>query len=231
MMTMYGYPNRSTHPTCWTCFPMNKLEYTQALLIWTQVWACLSVVSRRCPPNCCQRLDYTRVGHRKMPIHRDLNDAKVMEMLVDGSVDPNKRTTRGHIRPRVKKGSSVIVFTRCNQHMSITFRYANLHDKVTQRAEMYTTSPSFKMLLGDWTVYVLDPVDDMLMVHTVNWEDGGDETGHRIAYVYRWMEEARDFYADNGRIRRTKGMMHLAKVEAPELDESLFDSSMYNAEN
>ena len=68
-------------------------------------------------------------------------------------------------------------------------------------------------------------------MHTVNWEDGGDETGHRIAYVYRWMEEARDFYADNGRIRRTRGMMHLAKVEAPELDESLFDSSMYNADN
>ena len=126
-------------------------------------------------------------------------------------------TITGRVRPRVKRGSSVIVFTRCNQNMKMIFSYPDLRMKgVTQNTKYYTTSPSFQMTLGDWTISVLDPVDDTMLLHSnsIVWEDGGDETGWRVAYVYRWMEEARDYYAQTGIIRKTKQMMGMKEMNA-----------------
>ena len=73
------------------------------------------------------------------------------------------------------------------------------------------------MRLGDWTISVLDPIDDMLMLHSIQWEDGeGDETGWRVAYVYRWLEEARDYNAETLKIRKTREMMKMKDVDGDE---------------
>ena len=233
--TMYGYPNMSCPATLWTCFAMSKIECLQMLLIWRAVWPLLSGVSRRSPPNSCQQLNYTRVGERNMKMggHRDNNDPKVIERLVNGQQDPKWRTVRGRARVRVKRGSSVVVFTRCNKPMTLTFMYASLDGSITQETKHYVTSPSYKMQLGDWTISVLDPIDDMLMLHSVDWADDveASETDWRVAYVYRWLEEARDYYAEGGcRIRRTKVMMNMKEREVSG-GEQLYDSAMFDPTN
>ena len=92
-------------------------------------------------------------------------------------------------------------------------------DGILQDTTRYTTSASYQIVLQDWTIYVLDPVDDMMMLHLVEWEnETGDETGWRVAYVYRWMEEARNYYTDTWRIRKTKNMMHLDCPRVPDDD-------------
>ena len=233
VVTLYGYPNMSCPATLWTCFAMSKIECLQMLLIWKACWSFLSGVSRRSYPNSCQMLVYTRVGERymKMGPHRDNNDPAVIERLLNGLQDPKWKTVRGRARVRVKRGSSVIVFTRCNKPMTLTFRYASLNGRVTQDVKHYVTSPSYQMELGDWTISILDPIDDMLMLHSVDWADNVDasETDWRVAYVYRWLEEARDYYAEgNCRIRRTKEMMNTKEREVSG-GEQLYDSTMFSA--
>ena len=148
-------------------------------------------MSRRCPANSCQGMHYTCTGNRHF------NDPKVTFRLVSGEEDPNWETITGQVRPRVKRGSSVIVFTHCNQNMKMVFSYSDLcKGRVTQETKFYTTSASFQMGLGDWIISVLDPVDNMMMLYSIEWEDDdGDETGTggRVAYVYCCLEEARDY--------------------------------------
>ena len=36
--TLYGYPNVECPTNLWMCFPMTRLEYAQALRMWTIAW-------------------------------------------------------------------------------------------------------------------------------------------------------------------------------------------------
>ena len=63
--------------------------------------------------------------------------------------------------------------------------------------------------MGDGWITVLDPMDDMLMLHTVVFDDDveGQPDGYRIAYVYRNLHVKKDFYVDTSTIRRDGNMM------------------------
>ena len=144
--------------------------------------------------------------------------------MVNGEA-PTERNSRGSRRrtPGVssgyqsKKGSSVIVFTRASQPMRMQFNYPSLERRsITQDPKHYTSSESYEFDLDDCSIAVLDAVDDAVMTHLIKWAEQGDETGWRAAYIYRWQEEAHDYYTNNARIRRTKEMKNMTVREVDE---------------
>ena len=96
---------------------------------------------------------------------------------------------------------------------------ATLAREATQDTKYYTTCPEFQMRMGDCYITILDPIDDMLMLHSVEWADEGDETDVRFAWVYRWLDATHDYFADTSIIRRTPDMM---KLSARETDDKCF---------
>lgn len=92
--------------------------------------------------------------------------------------------------------------------MSFVFKYTSLSNTVTQGRKEYVTSPSYKMRMEDGWIAVMDPIDDLLMLHSVIFEEGdGNPDDYRIAYVYRHLEVSRDYYVETSTIRRDAMMM------------------------
>eukprot|EP00956_Cyclotella_meneghiniana_P005533 scaffold7105_cov71-Cyclotella_meneghiniana.AAC.2 len=181
--TLYGYPNAECPTNLWMCFPMTRLEYAQGLRIWTISWSSLTSVSRATPPNGVQLLIYHRLRRGKMGTHRDNNPGNVVLNLVNGRDSPWGDNPRvGGSRNSQVRGSSVMVFSR-GRPMTLTLRYATPDRDVTQNRKYYVTSPSFQMRMEDGWITILDAVDDMLMVHEVDWDDDdGCETDVRFAW-------------------------------------------------
>jgi hypothetical protein len=217
VVTLYGYPNPECPTNLWMCFAQTKLEYAQGVHVWMKAWSSLSCVSRKRPPNGCQMLIYHRLLKRKMGRHRDNNPGSVMLNMVNGSETPwgNNPRVGGSENSQVR-GSSVMVFSR-GCPMTMTLRYALPEREVTQQSKHYITSPSFQMRMEDGWITVLDPIDDMLMVHSVDWPDDGDEASRdetadvRVAWVYRWLGVTHDYYVQGCTVRRTREMMKTNK--------------------
>ena len=227
VVSMYSYPNTECPTNLWMNYPMYKIEYAMMLKIWSLCWSGLSIVSRERPPTGCQLLVYHHLLMKNMGPHRDNYRQNVMVNLVNGVEPPwGDGATVGGSANSQARGSSVIVFTR-GKPMKITLRYVPIGGRVATETKNYTTSPSFQMRLGDGYISVLDPIDDMLMTHSVEWvEEEMSEDGVRFAWVYRWLTETNDYY-ENCRVRRTKGMM---KTKVREIDESnpLYHRSIFS---
>eukprot|EP00956_Cyclotella_meneghiniana_P032114 scaffold86725_cov23-Cyclotella_meneghiniana.AAC.1 len=223
VVTLYGYPNAECPTNLWMCFPMTKLDYAQCLQVWTKAWPCLTCISRRTPPNGVQLLAYHRVLNRKMNPHRDNHGGNIVLNLVNGEEVPwGENPTVGGSENSQVRGSSVMIFTR-GRPMTMTLRYASPDREVTQQTKYYTTSPSFQMKMRDGWITVLDVVDDMLMLHSVNWDDddAGAETDVRFAWVYRWLGVTHDYYTQGCTVRRTKEMMKTCKRDINEVNHDL----------
>ena len=158
-----------------------------------------------------------------MGAHRDNNSGSTMLNLVNGMAEPwgNNQRVGGSENSQVR-GSSVVVFSR-GQPMTMTLRYATPDRDVTQQSRHYITSPSFQMRMEDGWVTVLDPIDDMLMIHEVDWQDDDefDETDVRIAWVYRWLGVTHDYFLQGCTVRRTKEMMGTIKRNVDRTNDDL----------
>ena len=224
VITIYGYPNPECPTNLWMCFPMTKLDYAQGLKVWTKAWPCLTAVSRKTPPNGVQFLGYHRVLNRKMNKHRDNHGGRIILNLVNGEEVPwGENPTVGGSENSQVRGSSVMIFTR-GRPMTMTLSYASPDREVTQQTRYYITSPSFQMRMGDGWITVLDVIDDMLMVHSVDWDDRDDEaseTDVRFAWVYRWLQVTHDYYTQGCTVRRTKEMMKTCKRDIDETNRDL----------
>ena len=55
----------------------------------------------------------------------------------------------------------------------------------------------FTVSLGAGTAYVLDPVDDVTFTHKAAFAKGTNGKW-RKAYVFRWLQAEKNFYADTG---------------------------------
>jgi hypothetical protein len=98
--------------------------------------------------------------------------------------------------------------TRGNCPMKFVFKYASIGKPITQARTHYVTSPSYQMKMEDGWITVMDPVDDMLMLHSVVFEkDNGEPDDYRIAWVYRNLKVEKDFYVETSTIRRDNRMM------------------------
>ena len=143
--------------------------------------------------------------------HKDNFGTSAMKRLCDGDTPYVEGATVGGCENSQVIGSSVIIYTRGNRPMNFIFKYASLGKPVTQSRSDYVTSPSYQIRMGDGWITVLDPMDDMLMLHTVVFDDDDDEgqpaDGYRIAYVYRNLHVKEDFYVDTSTIRHDGNMM------------------------
>ena len=220
VVSMYGYLNCASPTNLNTSLPMKNVEYAMLLSIWEKCWPWLSKVSRESPPTGFQFLIYHRCLQRRMGRHRDGFRSNVITNLMNGYDVP-----WGEHEPKQLRGSSVVIFTR-GRPMRIKLYYATIEKDLTQQTKEFISSDSFQMVMGDGYITVLDPIDDMLMLHSVEWEGDGDEMDHREAWVYRWLEKTYDYYIKNCRIRRTKNMMnHLVRDiddDSMELEQDMF---------
>ena len=83
------------------------------------------------------------------------------------------------------------------------------------------------MRMGDGWITVLDVIDDMRMVHSVDWDDRDDKglarlmLDVRFAWVYRWLQVTHDYYTQGCTVRRTKEMMKTCKRDIDETNRDL----------
>ena len=55
----------------------------------------------------------------------------------------------------------------------------------------------------------MDPLDDLLMCHDLVFlnQDDCNVEGYHVAWVFRWLSNAQDFFVDSSGLRRTGEMM------------------------
>jgi hypothetical protein len=209
VISLYCYPNTECPTNKWMCRPLTNMDYAQMITVWAYMWSYGTEETRKSPPNGIQQLMYHKVLNKKMGFHRDNFKNNVMTNLENGTVPWGDHPTVGGSGNSQIHGTSVIVFTRGNCPMKMIFKYPSLNGSATQEKKWYVTSPSFQMKMDDGWITVLDPVDDMLMLHSVEFEeDDGNEEHFRIAWVYRYLKVVHDFYVDSCTIRRDKQMMN-----------------------
>ena len=93
-----------------------------------------------------------------------------------------------------------------NCPMKFVFKYASIDKPITQARTHYVTSPSYQMKMEDGWITVMDPVDDMLMLHSVVFEkDNGEPDDYRIAWVYHNLKVEKDFYVEHPLFGETTG--------------------------
>ena len=73
----------------------------------------------------------------------------------------------------------------------------------------FVSNIQFQFHCGDGWVTILDPIDDLLMCHDLVFlnQDDCDVEGYRVAWVFRWLANAQDFFVDSSGLRRTGEMM------------------------
>ena len=134
--------------------------------------------------------------------HKDNFGGTAMKRLCDGDTPFINGATVGGCENSQVMGSSVMTFTRGNCPMTFMFKYASLGKPVTQAKSNYVTFPSYQMRMKEGWITVMDPIDDLLMLHSVVFdEDDG------LPDVYRNLNVSNDFYVDTSTIRRDKRMM------------------------
>ena len=210
VISLYSYPNTECPNNKWMCRPANNMDYAQLLKNWAYMWSYGTEETRRRPPNGIQVLLYHKVLNRKMGFHRDNFGTNVMNRLETGRLPWGENPKVCGSNNSQIHGTSVIVLTRGNCPMKMMFKYPTLNRHVSQDTKWYITSPSFQMEMDDGWISVLDPIDDMLMLHSVVFEDDdGNEEHIRIAWVYPYLEVVHDFYVDTCTIRRNNSMMNM----------------------
>ena len=127
-------------------------------------------------------------------------------------------TVKRHTKKREKRDT--IEAPRAQQDYA---QFFNAQDRdVTQNTKHYITSPSFQMKMKDGWITVLDVIDDMLMMHSVDWDnDDACDTDVRFAWVYRWLEVTHDYYTQGCTVRRTKEMMKASKRDVKDVNHDL----------
>lgn len=208
VIELQTYTNAESPNNLWMCRPMKKKELAQMLRIWSAVWPWCTQYTRENPPTSCQFLIYHKLLGKRMNDHRDNYDGLALKRMKEGK-DPHAIDARvGGCPNSQAAGSSVIIFTRGNCPMNFVFKYTNMGKEITQGRRDYITSPSFTMRLEDGWIAVMDPIDDLLMLHSVEFdEEDGRPEDYRIAYVYRNLEVSRDYYVETSTIRRDSEMM------------------------
>lgn len=63
------------------------------------------------------------------------------------------------------------MYTMCNSPMEMIFSHPNPEDDVTQETKKYIRHPCFWFKLAHGHLSVLDPIDDVLMLLGIKWED------------------------------------------------------------
>ena len=218
VLDMYVYTCREMKADCWMSRPLINLEFAAMLVIWVKCWPYLPKESRKCVPTGCQYCIYQYVLNKKMGEHRDnfeREDLLVLANKKDAKL-PENGTWAGMSNSQVK-GSAVIVYSMGNCPMKMLFSKLGLRGGAYQEKDKYEVEPTFCFRFQKGWICILDPIDDLLMLHSMQFEGvregktcGNCDEFMRVAMVIRLLRTRGQFYTDTSTLRLTGNSLKYA---------------------
>ena len=139
---------------------MKKTTFLASLVCWRACWPCLTEVSRWSPSTHCQVLFYYGAFKTHMGQHRDNSDINfIKETIMGESCKWEGHPFDGGENSQLV-GSNVLVLNMGNKPMNLIFKYPR-KGKITDQKKSYITSPRHQFACSNFTVSVLDPIDDI----------------------------------------------------------------------
>ena len=217
----------------WSCRPMKNIELAFVMECWVQAWPWLTSVSRAEPFNMLQTCVFNALPKTRMGNHRDNASVSSVRRMTNGQLPFYEGARYAGVPNSQKYGSNVVVYSMCNDPMSMVFACPNPLLPVDQETKKYIEHPCLSFQLGDGYLSILDAVDDIGFTHGSRWEDcelhsiksrtqdgeecvrevGGDndDLRYRVAFVMRRCTTVRDFYTDTSTIRLDEDMIEAMK--------------------
>ncbi len=93
--------------------------------------------------------------------------------------------------------------------MNLVFKYPR-KGKITDQKKSYITSPRHHFVCSNFTISVLDLIDDMMMTHESKFSYGrknNKNNGYKVGDCFRWLQSFRDFYVDTCTMRLDSSAM------------------------
>jgi hypothetical protein len=153
--------------------------------------------SRRTPPTACQILFYYAVLGGRIGRHRDMFRTQDVHSFFEGGQRRHPFDSREGFSQ--VGGSEVLVWTEGNAVMHLKLSYADPRNPSGGK-QSYIVSPEFTVPCASGTLFIFTPWDDFFFCHEASFADveikAVGAAGHRIAYVFRWLGAARNYYAE-----------------------------------
>jgi hypothetical protein len=209
VLRMFVYTCRESPAKRWMSRPSTNIEYAAVLVIWVKCWPYLPIASRQKPPTAWQYCIYQHVLNKYMGEHRDNFVRQDLKDLADpkGDGELNERGTWAGVENSQVKGSAVIVYSMGNCPMRMIFSKLSARDGAYQEKSTYEIEPTFCFQFENGWICILDPIDDLLMMHSMTFEgikestEGNPNEFVRVAMVIRLLQTVREFYVDTSTMR------------------------------
>ena len=159
-----NYTSYGRHPDNWHGRPMKASTFLAGLICWRACWPFLTEISRRCPPTHCQLLFYYGAFKSHIGQHRDNSNIQYIKDITSGKMHNRIGHASGGGENSQILGSNVLVLTVGSKPMLFKFKYPQ-STNLTGKRGTYETNPKHQFTCGNMTIYVLDPIDDLLMTH------------------------------------------------------------------
>lgn len=193
--TLLNYTAYGRLPADWRARAMPAAVYDLGVAVWRSSYDVLTPVSRAHPPSGCQLLLYYQVFGSCMGRHRDnYNTAMSEQVRREGAAKMEELLEGNHHGGDANSqvlGSNVLVYTEGDADMTFTLSFPPNGSRASNMHE-YIIHPSFCTKLAAGTLLVFTPTDDLFFCHEACFHDG--EGTHRLAFVFRWLSQPRDFY-------------------------------------
>jgi hypothetical protein len=191
--------------------PARNIEYAAVLIIWVKCWPYLPIASRKKPPTAWQYCIYQYALNKSMGEHRDNFERTDLRDLADVKKSGvlNENGTWSGVENSQVKGSAVIIYSMGNCPMRMVFSKLSASDGPYQQKATYEVEPSFCFQFEKGWICILDPMDDLLMLHSLTFDgiventSGKHDEFVRVAMVIRLLRTERDFYVDTSTMRLT----------------------------
>ena len=212
--TAYGRP-----PSDWEAVPMPRPVFDLGSFLFNAAHPFLTERSKALGlPTGCQLLLYYQLfrsyigRHRDNYNHRQYQDVVRGVQTVQELVQANEGNHHGGDANSQVVGTNVLVYTEGDAAMIHAFSFPDSNDLSwdDEKRKDYQMHPLFSMRLGRGTLLVFSPIDDLFFCHEAFFPDG-EEGSHRLAFVFRWLGQARDFYDSNHKHKVTAELKEHAK--------------------
>ena len=195
VVSMMNYTAYGRKPSDWEAAPIPPPVFDLGVFLWCVAFDFLTEVSKKHPPTGCQLLLYYALFGSNIGRHRDNYTSEQMVEVATGKRKLEELVEGSHHGGDANSqliGSNVLVYTEGDADMDFKLSFPSAGNIRQPRGE-YTVHPIFTTRLGAGTLLIFSPVDDVFFCHEASLSDGAG--GARIAFVFRWLTQVRDFHA------------------------------------
>ena len=197
VQSLYGYSHYGRLPEDTRCRQMSKATLELMHRLWHIAKPYLREQSRRTPPTACQILFYYAVLGGRIGRHRDMFRTQDVHSFFEGGQRRHPFDSRESFSQ--VGGSEVLVWTEGNAVLHLKLSYADPRNPSGGK-QSYIVSPELTVPCASGTLFIFTPWDDFFFCHEASFADveikAVGAAGHRIAYVFRWLGAARNYYAE-----------------------------------